>query len=299
MTITDNLNTQFGIADHVSFQNGNGNLPKAVITNQFATAEVYLHGAHVTAYQPHDAEPIIWMSSLSPFQTEAAIRGGIPVVWPWFGSHPTDERKPQHGFVRTMAWSVVATAALPDRSTQLRLQVTDNEATRAMWPHAFELELAVTVGPQLRVDLISRNTGTDLMTVGGALHTYFTVGNIDEITIAGLNDKAYLDKPDNYVRKEQSGPIHIMGEVDRVYLDTVDECTIIDLAMARKIHVAKAGSRTTVVWNPWRERAAQMADLPNDGYRTMVCVETVNAVDDVYQVRPGAEHLLSQIVSVS
>jgi D-hexose-6-phosphate mutarotase len=295
----DSLNQQHAIDGHVVFTNGRGDLPLAMISNSLAEAEIYLHGGHITAFQPRPVEhPILWMSDSALFKGGKAIRGGIPICWPWFGPHPDDSSKPQHGFARISPWTVRNTAALDDGSTQIHLQMHADAATRSLWPYPVELELCVTIGSRLQVELISHNQGTETVAVGGALHSYFTVGDIDRVTVEGLDGRDYLDQPDEYRRKRQKGPIMIDAEVVRIYLDTTADCVLIDPVLSRTIRIAKRGSNSTVVWNPWIAKAQQMADFPNQGYRTMLCIETCNAHEDVRQLAPGAEHRLTQILSV-
>jgi D-hexose-6-phosphate mutarotase len=259
---------------------------------------VYLHGAHVTAFQPHGAEPVLWMSALAEFRRGKAIRGGVPIVWPWFGPHPSDATKPQHGFARVSKWKIVGTRALPDGGTEIRLGLGNDAATGAFWPHAFELELKLKVGTRLQLELTSRNTGAEAIEVGGALHTYFHVGEVSQVTIDGLGGREYIDQLDLRRVKRQDGPIMIAEETDRIYLETPDECVIDDPLLQRRIRFAKKGSLTTVVWNPWMEKARRMMDFPDEGYRTMVCIEAANAEGDVRRLDRGAEHTLAQTISV-
>jgi D-hexose-6-phosphate mutarotase len=295
----DRLNREFSIQGHVNFQTGNNSLPKAVIANQYACVELYLYGAHITSYKPHGAAEVLWMSNKAEYRQGKAIRGGVPVVWPWFGPHASDPTKPQHGFVRTTLWQVAGTSVLPDNSTQIRLRISDTTVTRSIWPHAFDLELRCTIGPHLRIELISRNTGSDRITIGGALHSYFAVGDIGLATINGLENRTYIDELEENRTKKQDGPISFAQEVDRIYRDSADTSTVVnDPVMDRTITVAKEGSNTTVVWNPWIAKSRRMADFPDDGFRTMVCVETTNAADDVRTLQPDGEHVMAQIISV-
>lgn len=291
------LNRRFGIETELEFRAGEGGLPRAVIANSLSTAEVYLHGAHVTAYRRRDGQPVLWMSELAQFRAGTAIRGGIPVAWPWFGPHPLDPALPQHGFARTSDWTVIGTQSLSDGATQIGLCLEDDGETRGVWPHRFRLELLVTVGQRLSVRLLARNTGQDTIDVGGALHTYFQVGDIERVRIAGLDGRRYLDQLDGHRVKNTSGELSISSEVDRVYVDTEDRCVIEDLGMGRKLTVDKAGSRTTVVWNPWAEKSLRMADFPDHGYRSMVCIEAANAKNDTQVLPPGAVHELSQTIT--
>ena len=292
------LNEQFAIAQHITFASTADGLPIAQIRNSYAAASVAVQGGHVITFQPHGQQPVLWVSSLSAFALGKTIRGGIPVCWPWFGSHPTDPSKPFHGFVRAAMWQVRGTSVGPVDATEIRLGLTESEASLALWPHAFDLEIVVTVGAQLRVELIARNPGDQPFVSGGALHSYYTVGDVRRIAIHGLDGCDYLDKVEGFKRKTQHGPVTIEGETDRVYLDTAAACVIEDPALDRRIGIAKAGSRTTVVWNPWAEKAKQIADFDDQEYLSMVCVETANADTDVAIVAPGGEHRLSAVIGL-
>lgn len=295
----DTLDRRFGRKDHVTFAAGPGELgPVAHVANRHATASIALHGAHVMAFQPRDHQPVLWVSSRSAFRPGKAIRGGIPVCWPWFADHPTDRTKPAHGFVRAVPWSVVGTEIVDDAATRVRLRLDDDDATHALWPHRFELELAVTVGVSLAVALTIRNTGDAAFTSGGALHSYFTVGDVERVAVHGLDGCAYVDKVDALARKVQRGAVRIDAETDRVYLDTTADCVIDDSGLRRRIVIAKTGSRSTVVWNPWRAKAASMADFGDDEYPGMVCVETANAGADVVSIPPRASHVLGTTIRV-
>ncbi|MEO7912125.1 MAG: D-hexose-6-phosphate mutarotase [Roseiflexaceae bacterium] len=297
-TDPDVLNEQFAIAQHITFAATAGGLPVAEIHNSHAAASVAVQGGHVITFQPHGQQPVLWVSSLSAFEPGKTIRGGIPVCWPWFGAHPADPSKPFHGFVRAAMWQVRGTSVGPADATEIRLGLTESEATLALWPYAFDLEIVVTVGAQLRVELITRNPGEQPFVCGGALHSYYTVGDARRIAIHGLDGCDYLDKVEGFKRKTQHGPVTIEGETDRVYLDTDASCVIDDSALDRRIRVAKAGSRTTVVWNPWAEKAHQLADFGDEEYLSMVCVETANADTDIATVAPGGEHRLNAVIGL-
>jgi len=292
------LNEQFAIAEHITFAASAAGLLVAEIHNSYAAASVAVQGGHVITYQPHGRQPVLWVSSLSAFELGKTIRGGIPVCWPWFGSHPTDASLPFHGFVRAAMWQVRGTSVGLGDATEIRLGLTESMASLALWPHAFDLEIVVTVGAQLQIELIARNPGDQPFVCGGALHTYYTVGDVRQIAIHGLDGRDYLDKVEGFKRKPQHGPVTIAGETDRVYLDTDATCVIDDPALGRRIGIAKAGSRTTVVWNPWAEKAKQIADFEDEEYLSMVCVETANANTDVATVAPGGEHRLSAVIGL-
>jgi glucose-6-phosphate 1-epimerase len=294
----EELNARFAIPGEVAVAAGPGGLPVVTVRNTHATATIALQGATVTGFQPHGPEPVLWVSRQAVYAEDKAIRGGIPLCWPWFGAHPSDPTKPAHGFVRTRPWTLMRTAGASDGATEVRLGLSDDEATRALWPHAFALELVVTVGPALRVRLIARNTGATPFVCGGALHSYFRVGDVTAIAIEGLDGCAYVDQVDERRLKTQHGAVTIVGETDRVYQDITGPCTIEDPVLRRRITVAKDGSRTTVVWNPWQEKARRLADFGDDEYPRMVCVEVANAPGDTATVAPGGEHALETAIGV-
>ena len=294
----ESLNESFAITDHIMFVAGPGGLPMAKIRNAYAAATVSLHGGQALTFQPHGHEPVLWSSAYSLYQPGKAIRGGIPVCWPWFGPHPSDPSKPAHGFARTSLWSVLSTAALADGATQVRLRLADDDTSLALWPHVFELRLVVTVGADLRADLIARNPGAASYTYSGALHSYFDVSDVTAISIHGLEGCTYIDKVDGEQHKVQRGAVTIEAETDRIYLNTAETCAIEDPRLDRRITVAKAGSRTTVVWNPWAEKARRLADFGDEEYHGMVCVETANADGDSLTVAPGGEQRLMAVIGV-
>lgn len=291
----DALNGRLAIAGRLRFVAGPGGMAHARLTAGDYAAEVALQGGHVLAYGRAGAPPVLWMSRLAVFAPGKAVRGGIPLCWPWFGPHPVDAGKPAHGFARVMLWEALASADHGD-AVALTLRLGDSEATRALWPHHFALELTVTVGAQLDVALTATNTGEVPFVAGGALHSYFAVGAVTEAAIMGLDGTTYLDQLTGQTQS-QSGPVTVSAEVDRIYNDVASACTLVDPVLGRAIRVAKAGSATTVVWNPWVEKARRLADFGDDEYHEMLCVETANAGDDRVTVAPGASHTLRATIS--
>jgi glucose-6-phosphate 1-epimerase len=290
------LNSRFGLPQALQFTQGQGGLPVADIDTPLARARIALQGAQVLAWQPAEQHQVLWLSKAALFEPGKAVRGGVPVCWPWFG--PRDGL-PGHGFVRTRLWQVRGTALDADGQVVLRLGIVDEAATRALWDFAFDLELVVTVGTRLKVALTSRNTGSQPITLSGALHTYFAVADIAQTQVQGLAGCNYLDKVNGLARTRQAGAVTFAGETDRIYTGTRAECLIDDAAGQRVIHVAKSGSTSTVVWNPWVEREKTFADMAAGEYRKMLCVETCNAGSDEITLQPGAAHALTAIISVA
>lgn len=286
------LNTQYGIPDQVTFIDGPGGLTMVDITNGKATARIALQGAHVMTWAPRNQQPVIWLSPAAKFGPGKSIRGGVPVCWPWFGPHASQTSFPAHGFARTLPWEPVETRALPNGDTFLAFRLTENDTTRAQWPHATPVECHVTVGTALTIELVTRNNAGEPVTLGEALHTYFAVSDIRQVAVRGLADCVYLDKVDGGKRTRQDGAVTFSGETDRIYLNTTADCLIDDPGMKRRIRIAKRGSQSTVVWNPWIEKAEKMGDLGDNGYLRMLCVESANAAENVVSIAPGAEHRL-------
>ena len=286
------LNERFGIHNQLTFSEGPGGLAVVEIANSLAIATVALQGAHLLKWIPRDEQPVIWLSRDAKFEIGQPVRGGVPVCWPWFGPHARHSAYPAHGFVRTVPWQVCESKTLEDGATFVAFRVNWTDTMDVFWPHRSELELGMTVGATLELDLMTRNTGAQSITIGEALHTYFAVSDVRHIAIEGLDGCRYIDKLDGDKRKHQSGPVLINAETDRIYLDTPADCLINDPGMQRRIRIAKSGSRSTVVWNPWIEKAERMADMGENGYLNMVCVETANAADDVLTIEPGDEHHL-------
>ncbi len=291
-TIAD-LNRQFGTPGRVAFREGPGGFTVAALANPRGGCEVALYGAHVLSYRPVGHTPVLWLGKEAVFKPGLPIRGGIPVCWPWFGPHPDDPARPIHGFARTRTWQVLATEYSGEQ-TEMRLGLACDEATRALWPHAFELSLRVVLADALRLELTTRNCDTHPFTFTQALHSYFLVRQVMDVTVRGLEQTRYRDcLAPRAGLQLQEGPIVIRSEVDRVYQSTESECVISDPGIGRQIILTKRGSRTTVVWNPWIEKSKRLTDFGDLDYLRMLCVETANADDDDVTLAPGAHHTLA------
>ncbi len=286
------LNNRFAIDDRISFRDLGGEFIVADIANRHCSASISLQGAHLLSWTPSGQQPVIWMSDDAQLRKGKSVRGGIPVCWPWFGAHDSEISFPAHGFARTSMWNVTASELLADDSCYISFQLAV-AANHPLWPHPTQCELRMTLGATLDMQLITTNHGDEAMTIGQALHTYFSVGDIRSVSVLGLDGCAYLDKPDEFKQKQQHGPVILHDEVDRVYLNTADDCLIKDPIHQRSIRIAKTGSASTIVWNPWQQRAEAMGDMGDDGYLTMLCVESANAADDRIEIQPGSSHTLS------
>ncbi len=272
----------------------------AEINNARAHATVSTYSGQLLSYRPKDRqEDLLFVSDKAYYEAGKAIKGGIPVCWPWFGPDPENRGRPAHGFVRNRQWQVSGSESLADGSTKIILSITDSEATRALWPHPFRLDIEITVGDTLRVELVTHNTGNDSITISQALHSYFRVGDITRVSVLGLDGINYIDKANDSARKTQAGPLTISSEVDRIYTDTSGDLTIDDASLERKIAIASSGCSTAVVWNPWVEVAASMADLDDDDYLQMLCVETANAGPETVTITAGDCYRLTVEYSIA
>ena len=294
MTV-EQLNAQFAIPNHLVFVDGKGGIPLAVINNQHATATVSLLGGQVLSYQPHGAEPILWLSDTAYHQVGKANRGGVPISWPWFANHAADSSKPSHGFLRTKLWTVTTTQVTENGGTRIQLDIVDDEATRALWPHPFRAWVEIVLDEKLDVVLTAHNSAEIAVEWGAALHTYFYVGDVEQIHVSGLDGVRYVDKVAGG-EHGQAGDVRFSAETDRIYLDTIGITTIHDPLLKREIDVAKLGSATTVVWNP--STTAEKPDLVAGAYRQFVCIEAVKTGRDRAIVQPDAEFSLGTTISV-
>lgn len=295
MTTIDSLNQQFGLSSSLEFVFGEGGLPFAQINNASASAVISLYGGQVLSYVPTGGEDLMFMGGKAYFVEGKAIKGGVPVCWPWFGADPEGKGRAAHGFARNSMWQVFSTEAISDSETQITVGMVDDDNSRNIWPNAFKMSLQITIGKSLKLALTTENTGDQPFHITQALHTYFSVGDISKTKILGLEDCKYLDKSaaGQGATKVQQDAIEIAGEVDRIYLAVPPDLMIEDMAKQRTIKIHSAGNSTAVVWNPWAKIAADMADLHDDDYLRFVCVETTNAADDVVEIQQGESYTLN------
>lgn len=274
---------------------GNGGLPMINVSNDHADAVISVYAGQVLSFTPKGAADVLFVSDNAYYAEGKAIKGGVPICWPWFGADPEGKGRPAHGFMRNRMWSEWETRENADGSTTVVLGLESSPETLAIWPHAFRLAMEITVGKTLQLALVTRNTGDAVFTITQAMHTYFAVGDIAQTTVTGLEGTQYLDKAadGNGATKQQDGAISINSEVDRVYFGIPAELAIVDGALKRTIRITSSGNKTAVVWNPWAKIAAGMADLQDDDYLRFVCVETTNAADDVVEVAAGGEFRLT------
>ena len=280
---------------------GRGGLARLAIDTAACAAELYLQGAHLCRWQPRgQPHPVLWMSAESRFEAGAPIRGGVPVCFPWFAAKAGDPSAPGHGVARINPWRLESAATEPDGTTLLRLGIVCGPQQTRYLPHDVTLALEFRLGAALSMAFSVTNPGTAPVTFEEALHTYFAVGDVRQVTVAGLKGLTYVDKVDGGRRKTQAEDlVTIAAETDRLYLDTGAEATLTDPVLRRVVRVAKTGSRSTVVWNPWVAKSKAMPDFGDDEWPGMICIETANAADNAVTVPAHASHTMTAAISVA
>jgi glucose-6-phosphate 1-epimerase len=291
------LNAHFGIPGVLAFHSTPSGLIYAGVTTGHATATVYLQGAHVAAWQPKGQQPAIFVSRKSDFAPGKPIRGGVPIAFPWFAARHDGKPGPSHGFARIQDWTL-GFAALAGDDLHMTFTLGPTEISRNLGYDNFRLAYQLTIGRTLTMQLTVANDGAAPLVFEEALHTYYAVEDIHEVTVEGLDGVTYLDKNDNLQSKVQHGAITITAPTDRVYLNTASTCVLHDTGSKRRITVAKAGSNTTVIWNPWESGAAKLPDLDPTEWHEFIAIETVNAAVNAVTLAPGATHVMQAHVSV-
>jgi len=270
------------------------NGPVLRIDHDRATGEIHLHGAHVTSWAPSGSRDQLWLSPESEFGPGSAIRGGVPICFPWFAKGPGDW-EPQHGFGRRLPWRLHH-AGEDDHGVTIALRlassdVPDGTEGRDRWPYEFTAQFSVTFGDTLTLSLTVANCSDQPMPVGGALHTYLAIPEIERLSVRGLDGVSYQDKVAGG-EDEQDGPITFTGETDRVYAGSgVVVLADGDTSLGA---VRNTGVRHTVVWNPWSAKASAMPDFPDDGWHGMVCIEAAVPYDAAVVVAPGEKCTFGQ-----
>lgn len=255
--------------------------PVFEIAHPKCAARVALHGAHVLSWKPVGREEVLYLSPDAVFEEGNAVRGGIPVCWPWFNQHPVDPSQPKHGLVRGRFWEFLG-ATEHAWGVTLQFGVRDG-----IW----SAEIRIEAGEALEVALDTKNVSGEPIVVSGALHTYLAVADIERVRVANLDGCHYLDTVGEPQVRYQNGDVQFDTEVDRIY-ESSDSVILTDELARRTVLIEKSGSPSTVVWNPWITKAAALGDLPDEDYRRFCCIEAAIANDNAAIVMPGGSHVL-------
>lgn len=267
---------------HVDVAHG---VPVIEIDVPTARATIHLDGAHVTSWIPRGGAEVLWVSPDALFGEGEAIRGGIPLIGPWFGPGKDGATSPKHGWLRTSRWELEAAERIGDAAAiVLRLDGADPSG------HGITARAFVSVGEHLTVEL-TVTAGDVPLDLEAALHTYLAVSDVRTVALDGFDGAAYLDNLDGLARRRQDGPLALTEATDRIY-DVDDEVAVRDPGAERTLREEPAGSTRTVVWNPWAQGASGMDDMPDDAWPGFVCVETAACKDGSIALEARRSHAL-------
>ncbi|WP_439865867.1 D-hexose-6-phosphate mutarotase [Pseudomonas syringae] len=259
-------------------------------------------GAHILSYQVAGQQPLVWLNEEAVFKKGKPIRAGIPICWPWFGNlernpesvqamRQSSEPAKAHGEVRALDWELLGIGEDGD-ALLVEFVLPQAEGHLPGWPHNVALKLSIRLDHALNVSLVSYNCGTEPVTFSQALHTYFAVSDVRQVSVEGLDGLTYIETLENWEQREQAGNLTFTGETDRIYKDTPGVLSIVDPEWQRRIHIRSTGSASAILWNPWIEKTGKFTDMAADGWQRMVCVETANVLDDVVTLAPDQMHVL-------
>ena len=293
------LDRQLGVPGVARVSEGNGGLARVQITGAFGEGEMYLHGAHLTSWKPAGHDEVLFISTKSRWEEGHAIRGGIPICFPWFRGKVDDAHAPAHGFVRTKMWQLESIVEIGNENgVAVTMFTQSDEHTRKWWPGEFRLVHRVTFGSALRLELVCMNTGTMPFRFEEALHTYNRIASIQDVRVQGLDGVSYLDNTDSNKEKTQRGDVIVAAQTDSAYRNTQNEVALLDPKRKRRIRLQKEHSLSTVVWNPWSEGATRLQDLGEGEWRQFLCVEASNILDAAINLAPGQEHRVAAVLTV-
>jgi len=258
------------------------------IENESATAKIAFQGAHIFHFQPKDEQPLLWVSNKSNFENTKAIRGGVPICWPWFGEHQTDKSMPKHGFARILQWEVEEVNEINSSITEVKMSLSNSE----LFNHKFKLTAHFKIAKELTITLSTKNLDEKPFIVSQALHTYFLIDNIESVKIDGLDGLEFIDFVDGSKHIQESTVV-VAKEVDRIYQDVNYPLYLHDINQS--IVIESSGSNSSVVWNPWSSKCAQMSDMSVDSYKDFICVETTNTGKDEKVILPSATYTLEAV----
>ncbi len=277
------------------------------ISSDRAELLIAQQGAQVLSYQQVGEPPLLWLSDQAIFRQGKSVRAGVPVCWPWFGNLQRNPEAvqamyqgtpaPAHGLARTRDWKLLGIKEVGE-TLRIEFELPEARGDLPGWPHDVELKLVVEMGADLTLSLTSRNMGNTPVTISQALHSYFAVSDVRQTRVEGVDGLGYIETLANWEQRQQQGALMFAGETDRIYLNTPQTLSIVDPHWNRRITLASSGSRSAVILNPWTERAKELADMADDGWQRMLCIETANVWDDLVELKPGhSSSLAVRIVS--
>ncbi|MPS46689.1 D-hexose-6-phosphate mutarotase [Ectopseudomonas mendocina] len=258
-------------------------------------------GAQILSYQQGEQPPLIWLSPDAAYQRGQSVRGGVPVCWPWFGdlrrnphavqAHYHLEQAPAHGLVRALDWELLSIDEEDDAVT-LRFAYDTRTQPLEGWPRDVGLTFVVRLADDLGMSLETHNRGTEPLTLSQALHSYFAVSDVRQVSVEGLQGCRYIDTLQDWQELRQLEALGFDAETDRIYFDTAARLSIVDPGWGRRIHLDARGSRSAVLWNPWVDKAKRLSQFPDEAWQNMLCIETANVLEDIVQLKADERHRL-------
>lgn len=259
-------------------------------------------GAQVLSYRQGDM-PVIWLSEEAAFNRGQPVRGGVPICWPWFGDlsrnpdevqamHQDAAEAPFHGLVRGLDWQFEQQHCEDDSGT---LVFTCPQTLGALpsWPHRVALQLHIRLDERLHISLTSHNLGDRPVAISQALHSYFAVGDIQQVSVQGLDGQRYIETLEDWQQRQQQGELQINGETDRIYQGLPPVLHLLDPTWKRRISLETSGSHSAILWNPWIDKAHRLSQFADDAWQRMLCIETANVMEDRILLEAGTSHTLS------
>lgn len=258
-------------------------------------------GAQILSYQQGEQPPLIWLSPDAAYQRGQSVRGGVPVCWPWFGdlrrnphavqAHYHLEQAPAHGLVRALDWELLGIDE-EDEAVTLRFAYDTRTQPLEGWPRDVGLTFVVRLADDLGMSLETHNRGTEPLTLSQALHSYFAVSDVRQVSVEGLQGCRYIDSLQDWQELRQQEALLFDAETDRIYFDTAARLSIVDPGWGRRIHLDARGSRSAVLWNPWVDKAKRLSQFPDEAWQNMLCIETANVLEDIVQLKADERHRL-------
>ena len=258
------------------------------IDTQLCQARIFMQGAQIDQFVPKGKQPLLWVSSADDYQPGNGIRGGIPVCWPWFGTH-THPDYPQHGFARNKVWTLDS-VNIHDQIVDLVFSLPKSEIDQQYWPHNTEVKVLFTLGETLSVSLVNTNLDDHEVTLTQALHSYFPIGDIHKLSASGFNGSQYIEFGEGPFQ-QTADTVEFTKETDRVYTHLAPQQTL--HTPHGSIVVSRENSHSAVLWNPWIAKSARLSRFNNDDYLTMVCLEAANVLEDKVVLAPVESHRLT------
>jgi len=281
MSYVEELNELFSLDDWLSFETHPSGLILGRVKTPVCYAEFLLYGAHVLSYRPvGQPSSILFLSDQVIFERGKPIRGGIPICFPWFGSHEKDPSLPAHGWARTQEWEVIETAQADNRVI-VRLLLSQD---------GFEVTCELSFGTELSLDLDVLNSSSGAQSFEVALHTYFQISSIDDVEILGLEGIPFFDQLKNRTEHGSADVIRFTEETDRIYQGCAERITLSERNRELKIVTVPRGAKSTIVWNPWVDKSKRMVDFGDDEYTRMCCIETANVRANRIELESGQSH---------